>query len=375
MTTNELEELKRQADAGDVHAQYNLSVHYLNTGNIPEAYKYCFNAAREGHDLATYNLGLMYTDGKTPVFDFIASSQLLSTVQSMDAKTLEEVKSTLAQNIDTYRPFARLNPQLPSDQVPRIKGVRECLEQYLQLLQERDLRGALCGRLGSIGHYPMVELARASQFRSVAGMNRMENPSEGICLVVTFVQVSDQPTRGNLEEAFWHTRFKALDVYPEFLSTMTYNVRGADGKLADVWEYTADCGDDIDKAERVACSVLYHLYGYKRGAMYPPISFEPYFDGFAFAPDEQSPDDVTSLLYHNIEQSCWFDALMLILICAGCGYFYAAGSLNLAGALIIAAMGVFMYLMYGIALLSKFRTMKYPKRNYIRFLRNPNSPW
>lgn len=67
----ELEQLKMDADAGNAEAQYNLSVHYLKTGSqsdIELAYKYCWMAVMNGFDYGAYNLGLMYTNGSTPVW-------------------------------------------------------------------------------------------------------------------------------------------------------------------------------------------------------------------------------------------------------------------------------------------------------------------
>ena len=372
---SDIEQLQVQADSGNAEAQYNLSVHYLNSDkpeDIQLAYKYCFMAVQNGFDYAAHNLGLMYRNGSTPVWDLIASEYLLDIATKTNVPNAEQALAEVQESVDSYSTSVRINPQLPLGQVPCIKGVKASLDQFLNLLNDqKDTICALCGRIGSISSYPMIELRRSSSFKSVAGMNLMENPSDGLCLIVTFVQISEQPTQASVEEAFGHRRFKELEFFNEFTCHMSYNIASSDNTISDVWEYTQDCGRDTEKAEKIASSILYHLYGYKKNLIYPAVRLDIMsVDGnILVMPDDQN--DSTGLLYFGIEQFGWPDAVILALVWGLCLYF--ADSIGLG--IFFGMIGTFCALTYGFLLTSHLKTVKFPKRNYIRFLRNPNATY
>ena len=371
-----LEEIQHLADAGDAEAQYNLSVHYLNEGNDEKAYQYCYEAVMNGFTYANRNLALMYMEPKAPVWDAIAADNLLSHVEGLNAeemKAIRDIQEDLLSRIETYRPYARANSILPLDEVPVIDGVGDAIKHIVEAMQQGAVGGALCGRLGSISRYPMIEIKRARDFQSVAGLNVMDNPSDGICFVLTFVQPDQMPTKASLEEAYWYMTFKELDIFKEFARHLSLNVRNNYSGIANIWEYTLDCGYDFEKAERIASSILYHLYGYKKGPLFPPIACEPYFE--LFAVHGESRYEGAALLYHNIEQFNKVDAFALVVGYIVCAYLYINHLITLGSAIAIAAIGTLVFFYYGAILTSKFKKMKYPKRNYIRFLRNPSTEW
>lgn len=370
----DLEQLTLDADSGNAEAQYNLSVHYLNTGNpddIKLAYKYCLLAVNNGFDHAAYNLGLMYTDGSTPVWDAIATDTLLKIAKSVNVPNSDQELYNLHKKLDTYKPFARVNPHLYMQNVPQIQGVKESLVKFKALLDEgNNVYGELCGRLGSIKEYPMIELRRSCDFISVGGTNLMDNPSNGICLVMTFIQNSPEPRRSSLEEAFWHMKFQELECFNDFVCHMCYNVTNSANMIADIWEYTLDCGGDIEKAEKIACTILYHIYGYKKTSMmYPPIVLNFTLNGCRVVPIEKS--DSLSMVYYNIEQFGLID-LVLGVIGIVISFIFIKDS---TGSIILAISLALCTLCYSSVITSKFKKLKFPKRNYIRFFRDPNAEW
>ena len=68
MTEQQIEEIKRKANAGDAEAQYNLGVAYQNGQGVPknhiEAAKWFRKAAEQKHAKAQNLLGAMYRDGQ-----------------------------------------------------------------------------------------------------------------------------------------------------------------------------------------------------------------------------------------------------------------------------------------------------------------------
>lgn len=363
-----------KANQGDAEAQFKLFLHYRDSNNHEDwqkAYKYCTMAVDNGHADATYQLGLMYAEGNSPVWDAITAEWLLDMAANagvLNAKqTYDEVKS----RIEEYRPYARLNPPLPINEVPVIAGVKESLDKFMGMLGKHDVvKGALCGRLGSIPNYPMIEVERSSAFKSVFGDNFMKNPSDGICLVVNFAQLTENPCKASLEEAFWHLRFKELEFFSEFTCHKSFNVTNNANTIADVWQYTLDCGTDIAKAEKIARSILYHLYGYKKSTMFPPITLDMAVNECTFNPVNDNVD-YTALLFYNIEQFGWPDAVLMLLGCV-VAFFIGKGIL---GILFLAAIFSLAVFCYGSSFTSHFKNVRFPKRNYIRFFRDPSAEW
>ncbi len=64
---NEIEALKKAADAGDVSAMHSLGVCYYHgrgvPKNYPEAANWFFNASKEGCAKSQFNFGVMYAEG------------------------------------------------------------------------------------------------------------------------------------------------------------------------------------------------------------------------------------------------------------------------------------------------------------------------
>ena len=66
--TQDIEQLRKDAEQGDVIAQYNLGVMYATGEGVPqddkEAVKWLRLAAEQGYSIAQYNLGVMYATGE-----------------------------------------------------------------------------------------------------------------------------------------------------------------------------------------------------------------------------------------------------------------------------------------------------------------------
>lgn len=369
----DFEELIEKASSGDPVAQYNLSVHYLQSGNpddMPKAYEYCYQAFVNGCQYAANNLGLMYMNGTSPVWDAIMACDLLTVAMQNGSEDAEESLKSLLEDINAYEPYAKLNPVLPLTKVSVIKGVKDAIVSY-RSGNTQDFNGFLTGRLGSIPNYQMIEIIQPDTFQSMGGIG-LKGATNGVGLKVTFVQTSKEPTRASLEEAYFYTRFRHLDVYSEFKGFFSRNFKNGE-TTADIWEFVVDCGNDIDKAEKIASSVLYHIYGYKADSfMYPAIKLEGMHKHIQITPAEYNKDSV-ALLYHNIEQINWIDIALMII--GAIAPFFVYGSNQLTAACIFAVVIPLVILMYGNILYSGLKTMRFPKRNYIRFLLYPNAEW
>ena len=66
--TQDIEQLRKDAEQGDVIAQYNLGVMYATGEGVSqddkEAVKWLRLAAEQGYSIAQYNLGVMYAEGR-----------------------------------------------------------------------------------------------------------------------------------------------------------------------------------------------------------------------------------------------------------------------------------------------------------------------
>lgn len=364
-----------KANQGDAEAQYKLFLYYRDSNKQEDwqkAYKYCTMAVDNGHADATYQLGLMYAEGNTPVWDAITAEWLLDVAANAGVPNAKQTHDKVKSHIDEFRPCAKINPSLPVNKVPAIAGVKESLERFLDMLQKHDdVKGALCGRLGSISNYPMIELARSCEFKSVVGDNFMETPSAGFCLIVNFAMLTANPCKASAEEAFWHMRFKELEFFEQFICHKSFNVTNrANTAIVDIWQYTLDCGDDVDKAVRIASSILYHLYGYKKSYIHPPITLDVAIQGCTFKPANDSVDYV-GIFFYNIEQFGWPDAALMALCCV---LSFWLGK-DIEGSIILAAFSSLAAFTYGSTLTSYVKKARFPKRNYIRFFRDPSTEY
>ena len=64
MATVDIATLTRQAQSGDVSAQFDLAHEYYEQGNHAKAFEWFTKAAHQGHAAAQYNLGAMYYNGQ-----------------------------------------------------------------------------------------------------------------------------------------------------------------------------------------------------------------------------------------------------------------------------------------------------------------------
>lgn len=377
-----LEELKLLADAGNAQAQYELSVLYQKEGNDAEAYRYCTEAAIKNNFTQAYrDLALMYINGKTPVWDAIIVDKLLEKAQGVDQAEQHDIiknHEELQDLIEEFRPYAKVNPHKSLEQVPLIKGIKASLKEFIEDFKD-DKLGFLCGRLGPYSRYPMVILRRSNEFCSMTGMNGMENPTNGLCIVLTFAQIGKEPTTGNLREAFFHRVFKELDIYEGFTCHISSDMNSSgSGPVTNIYEYTMDCGFDYEKAESVVSSILYHLYGYKKNRLiYPAISFIPDFKQLMVGPDGKfvkfnKESDGARILMCGLEN---FTKLDFIITAVGYGiWFYFWGSTSSVFVItLVFILWIILMLSFGQLLFTNsFKTLKRPKINhYYEFVNNP----
>ena len=345
---------------------FNMSVEYLNTDDERyhnAAYQYCLAAYHKGDgDGARLNLALMHLRGVAPVWDGILASNLLSEAVQKGNKDAKNELDNLTQGINSYSSNAKTNPILCSTEVPIFNGIEKSLQKFAGIDTE-GVQGALCGRIGSICDYPMVELKKSKEFQSVSG-DTLDNPTDGICLHMTFIQSTKNATDVNVEEAFYYNLFKQLDIYGEFTCFVSDNVSNAEPRVANIWEFVVDCGHDINKAKRIASSLIYHLYGYKNNSfLYPEIFLHVQPSNVPIiTPQTQSSKGMLSF---NLEQFGVLDAIVLVIAFVVSFFFMDGG---IIGFLLFALF----YFYYGAFLLSRFKKLKFPKRNYIHFFRNPN---
>lgn len=374
---------QKAADRGNIEAQekvcsaeelYGMSVELLKTNNeeyYERAYRYCLAAYNKGGHFAAYNLALMHLNGTASVYDAIFADKLLYDAHKYGDEKAQGIYANLMQDINTFAPNAITNPILPSAEVPIFDGIEDSIKQF-DSTTVNGAQGALCGRIGSICDYPLVELKKSHEFQSVCGETLGENPSDGICIHVTFMQSTNNLTLANLEEAFYFQIFKQLDIFNEFTCFFSADITNAENTVGNIWEFAVDCGHDIDKAKRIASSLIYHLYGYKKGWLYPPIFLNVQTDQMQVIPSDDASSTV-GMLYGNIENFNWVDAILLS-ICMAVGIYLTLD--EGIGALIFVSIIIpICYIAQVPIILARInlKKLRFPKRNYIRFFRNPNN--
>ena len=375
---------QKAADRGNIEAQekvcsaedlYNMSVELLNTNNeeyYERAYRYCLAAYNKGGHFAAYNLALMHLNGTALVYDAIFADRLLCEAHNDGNEKAQDAYAGLMQEINSYSPNAITNPLIPSAEVPIFAGVEESLRKFDSINIE-GVHGALCGRIGSISDYPLVEIKKSQDFQSVCGEKLGENPSDGLCLHVTFLQATNNLTKANLEEAFYFQIFKQLDIFNEFTCFLSTNITNSENTIGNIWEFVVDCGHDIDKAKRIASSLIYHLYGYKKGWLYPTISLDVQEQMQLMPTDNES--FTIEMLYCNIENFSWIDVILLSICLVVSLYFTLDEGIGIF--ILVSVLVAICYISYGPVALAQLnlKKLKFPKRNYIRFFRNPNNNW
>lgn len=373
---------QKAADRGNIEAQekvcsaedlYNMSVELLNTNNeeyYERAYRYCLAAYNKGGHFAAYNLALMHLNGTALVYDAIFADRLLYEAHNDGNEKAQDAYAGLMQEINSYSPNAITNPLIPSAEVPIFAGVEESLRKFDSINIE-GVHGALCGRIGSISDYPLVEIKKSQDFQSVCGEKLGENPSDGLCLHVTFLQATNNLTKANLEEAFYFQIFKQLDIFNEFTCFLSTNITNSENTIGNIWEFVVDCGHDIDKAKRIASSLIYHLYGYKKGWLYPTISLDVQEQMQLMPTDNES--FTIEMLYCNIENFSWIDVILLSICLVVSLYFTLDEGISIF--ILVSVLVAICYISYGPVALAQLnlKKLKFPKRNYIRFFRNPNT--
>lgn len=374
---------QKAADRGSIEAQekvcsaedlYDMSVELLNTNNeeyYERAYRYCLASYNKGGHFAAYNLALMHLNGTAPVCDAIFADRLLRDAHKYGNEKAQDTYADLMQMINTFAPNAIANPILPSAEVPVFDGIEDSIKQF-DSITVNGAQGALCGRIGSICNYPLVELKKSREFQSVCGETLGENPSDGICLHVTFVQATNNLTTANIEEAFYFQIFKQLDIFNEFTCFINADITNSENTVGNIWEFVVDCNHDIDKAKRIASSLIYHLYGYKKGWLYPTIFLDIQTDQMQVIPSEDASSYIGTL-YCNVENFNWLDTILLS-ICMAVGVYLTLDE-GIGTLIFVSIMVPICYIAQVPIILARinFKKLKFPKRNYIRLFRNPNN--
>ncbi|MEE8119617.1 MAG: tetratricopeptide repeat protein [Gammaproteobacteria bacterium] len=77
-TKHDVDDAKQQAKFGDLESQYNVGVMLVSRNRVTEAAYWYDQAARRGHNLAQYNLAVLYFNGEGVPRNFKRAAALLS---------------------------------------------------------------------------------------------------------------------------------------------------------------------------------------------------------------------------------------------------------------------------------------------------------
>ncbi|MGA2226834.1 MAG: tetratricopeptide repeat protein, partial [Syntrophobacteraceae bacterium] len=94
---------RREAEHGNVGAQYHLGLMYAKGRGVPQDYieaaKWCRKAAEQGHAEAQHDLGEMYFDGEGVQQDFVQAHMWLDLAAEQGDRKSEHLRDEVAREM------------------------------------------------------------------------------------------------------------------------------------------------------------------------------------------------------------------------------------------------------------------------------------